>query len=247
MERENSELGAALGAIGVLTAAAILVAVRGHVSSTNVALALVVFVLLAGVAGGRVAGATTALVAAMSFDFFHTVPYNSLKIADRNDIETAVMLLVIGLVVGEIGAWTRRTRLVLDDERRNVRRIHGIAERAATGEHALDLVPTVTAELVDLLQLRTCRFEAVPFEPPLPAMVRGVGKSPGSIRRRDLGLAFSAPVMELAVLFRGTPYGRFVLETTPGVPVSQDRRLTAVSLTDQLGAALAQGSASPVR
>lgn len=245
MDRENSELGAGLGALGVLTAAAALVGVRDHVSSTNIALVLVVFVLLAGVGGGRVAGATTALVAAVSFDFFHTQPYNSLKIADGNDIETAVILLVIGLVVGEIGAWTRRTRLVLEDERRNLRRIHGVAERAAGGEHASDLVPVVTAELTDLLRLRSCRFEAFPFEPPLPSMARGGGKSAG-MRLRDLGTAFSAPVMELAVLDRGVPCGRFVLESTPGVPVSQDRRITAVSLADQLGTALARGSASPV-
>ena len=42
------------------------------------------FVLLGAVTGGRGAGVVSALVAAISFDFFHTRPYGSLKITDGN-------------------------------------------------------------------------------------------------------------------------------------------------------------------
>jgi len=45
--------------------------------------------------------------------------------------------------------------------------------------------------------------------------------------------------IDLVVHGRGRPHGRFVLTPTPGVPVSWDRRVVAVALADQAGAALA--------
>ena len=42
----------------------------------------------------------------------------------------------------------------------------------------------------------------------------------------------------LPVLARGRPVGRFVLTPTPGAGVSLERRIVAVALADQAGAAL---------
>src|SRR5437588_9084498 len=94
--------GSAVGGIGSIATAALLVAVRDQVATVNVALVLVLLVLLGAVIGGRRAGVVSAVVAAMSLDFFHTLPYNSLKIANSNDIQTTVLLLVVGVAVGEI-------------------------------------------------------------------------------------------------------------------------------------------------
>jgi hypothetical protein len=44
--------------------------------------------------------------------------------------------------------------------------------------------------------------------------------------------------LELLVEGRGQTLGRFVLEPTPGVPVSRQRRVVAVAIADQVGAAL---------
>src|SRR5438874_13172847 len=98
----RASFGAALGSLSSLFAAALLVGVRGEIANANVALVLVVCIVLGAVTGGRAAGVAAALVAAASFDFFHTRPYNSLKMTDGNDIIATLLLLVVGLAVGEI-------------------------------------------------------------------------------------------------------------------------------------------------
>ena len=49
-----------------------------------------------------------AVSAAVWFDFFWTQPYETLAITTRADIETAVLLLLLGLAVAEIGVHARR-------------------------------------------------------------------------------------------------------------------------------------------
>src|SRR5207253_10895130 len=93
-------IGLAVGSLGALGAAAVLVGVRGEIANANVALVLVLFVLLGAAVGGRSSGAVSALVAAASFDFFHTRPYGSLKINSAADIEATGLLLLVGLAVG---------------------------------------------------------------------------------------------------------------------------------------------------
>ena len=46
------------------------------------------------------------------------------------------------------------------------------------------------------------------------------------------------PEIELVVQSRGQTLGRFVLTPTAGYPVSHERRVVAVALADQAGAAL---------
>ena len=68
-----------------------MVGVRGEIANADVALLLMVFVLAGAVIGGRTAGVLSAAAAAMAFDFFHTRPYGTLKIANRDDVMTTAM------------------------------------------------------------------------------------------------------------------------------------------------------------
>lgn len=74
--------------------AGLLVGVRGEILNANVVLVLVVVLTAALTLGGRGPGMATAVVAAMSFDFFHTRPYLSLNISSQDDVETAGLLLL---------------------------------------------------------------------------------------------------------------------------------------------------------
>ena len=228
-----------MGALGSLSAAAALVGVRGEIANGNVALILVVFVLLGAVVGGRAAGAVSALVAAVSFDFFHTHPYGSLKMTDGNDILTTVLLLLVGVIVGEIAIRAQRIHALRDDDHRQLRRIQRVAGLAAEGEGVDDLLLAVTAELIETLDLRDCRFERPPYPDVLPRMGRE-----GAVETREHRYAqhggFELPRggVELPVMAAGKQVGRFVLTPTPGVGVSRERRVIAVALADQFGAAL---------
>src|SRR5205823_5799460 len=122
------------------------------VATVNVALVLVLLVLLGAVIGGRRAGVVSAVVAAMSLDFFHTLPYNSLKIANSNDIQTTVLLLVVGVAVGEIAGRSDGIRAATRGRRRELARVHRVAQLAAGGESVDDLVSALCAELIETLR-----------------------------------------------------------------------------------------------
>ena len=64
---------------------AALVSVRGSVPNTDIALLIIAAVLVVATSGRRAAAAVAALSAALSYDYFHTLPYHSFTIANRND------------------------------------------------------------------------------------------------------------------------------------------------------------------
>ena len=96
--------------VGIPLVAAMLIPLRGHVENTNIALVLVVAVVAVALSASRIAAAIAALSAAFWFDFFFTVPFNSPTIASGEDALTASLLLLVGLVVGELSVWALRQR-----------------------------------------------------------------------------------------------------------------------------------------
>jgi len=236
-------LGIAVGGLGSVGAALALVGVRGELLNANVALILVVFVLLGAIVGGRSAGAMSALAAAIAFDFFHTKPYNNLRIANGNEIVTTVLLFVVGLAVGEVAARAERIRGLLAADRHELRRVHRIAELAANGEGAEDLILSVTAELMGLLKLKDCYFEWAPFIASLPTI-----EPSGYVERHEwrwTGEGFELPSsgVQVPVVSGGKTVGRFVLVPTPGVGVRPEARMIAVALADHVGVVVSKRAA----
>jgi len=102
-------VGAALPA----GSSAALVTVRGSVHNTDIALLITGAVLVVALSGRRSAAAVAALSAAISYDYFHTVPYHSLVIANRNDAVATIVLGLLALVVGQIAARASDTHVEL--------------------------------------------------------------------------------------------------------------------------------------
>ena len=238
LERIRRDVGIAVGGIGPITVAALLVGFRDHIQNTNVALILVVMVVAAAAIGGRFAGATSAFISALAFDFFHTQPYLRLTIDTADDVETTVLLLVVGLMVGNLAAGAMRARASAAESSLEIQRIHRVAERAARGEEAVQVLEAAQDELVELLTLRSCKFEAQPILSALPRLDRSGRIDTTVWRFRDGGFELPAEGVELPVYGRGQHLGRFVLEPTAGVGVTLEQRVVAVAIADQVGAAL---------
>ena len=236
------DVGLVLAGLAPIAVAAVLVGVRGRIQNANVALILVVVVVATAAIGGRLAGATSAVVSALSFNFFHTQPYLRLTIDSADDVETTLLLLAVGLLVGHITARAMRARASAAGSSLEIRRIHRVAERAARGEEAAEVLEAAQGELVELLTLQGCRFEAQPFLTVLPRLERGGQLDQRVWRYRDGGFELSPEGVELPVYGRGQQLGRFVLEPTPGVGVSLEQRVVAVAIADQVGATLAAPS-----
>jgi len=235
-------LGLAIAAFGPLLVAGILVPFRDDLASANIVLVFVLVVVCGAAIGTRWSGALTAIVAAMSFDFFFTRPYQSLKIDSSDDLETTVLLLVIGLVVAEIVTYSRRHRAASVSRGDEIARLHRVAELVASDSDAEDVVLSVQAELIGLLSLRDCRYETEPYSSDLPRLERN-GAIAGD-HRHWIGGEYTLPGQgaELPVLGRGRQFGRLVLVPDLSVGVSIEERVVAVALADQLGAAFAADS-----
>ncbi|MCU1378613.1 MAG: Osmosensitive channel histidine kinaselike protein [Acidimicrobiales bacterium] len=105
------------------------------------------------------------------------------------------------------------------------------------------MIEAAEAELSALLTLRSCRFEAPPYERKLERLERsGTVIPPKQLitvsRFSRHGMELPAAGVELPVLSRGQEVGRFVLEPTPEFGASLEQRVVAVALADQVGAAL---------
>jgi K+-sensing histidine kinase KdpD len=85
---------------------------RHTLGTPNIALVLAAMVGLAGIVGGRLAGGLAGVVAALSFNFFHTQPYHSLRIHSARDVTIVALLAGLGIVVSDISAWRRRKETI---------------------------------------------------------------------------------------------------------------------------------------
>jgi K+-sensing histidine kinase KdpD len=221
-----------------LALAAVLVPFRQTFEATAAALALVAVIVAVAMMGDRLAGYLATVAATLSFDYFLTKPYERLAITQRADLETAICLFVVGIVVTEIAMQSRRFHLRAEEKSQFVGLLHAVSELAATGASRGQVIDVVCHELVGLLDLRACRYEAGPAVRPRMRVERnGDVLLGGAVWAVDeLGLPGSE--LELSVCDRGQEEGRFVLTPTPGRPVSLERRIVAVALSDQAGAAL---------
>ncbi|MFB6819791.1 DUF4118 domain-containing protein [Streptomyces sp. NPDC056347] len=220
--------------------AALLVPFRTDLTSANAALVLVVVVVAVAALGNRAAGALAALSAAVWFDFFLAPPYQRFTITGRDDLQTAVLLLVVGLVVSQLAARVRRLRVVAITDAGHLTALHDTAQLARSTTSPDAVVDHVRGELTRLLGLRSCRFEYGTLLGHPPRLEQDgdvvVGRRVWDLERKG----WPPEEIELRATGNGHYYGRFMLTPEPGSgPAPLQARLVAVTLADQAGEAMA--------
>ena len=241
--RDDATIAVPLASLATLGVACLLVLVRGEIQTDVTALVLATMVALCARAGGRSAGVASSLMAAASFDFFHTKPYLSLKISDGNDVLATALLLAVGLVVGGLSARA-------SEDRRKVQAMGGqgaILRRVLTvaGDgDADDVELAVQAELIALLRLESCTYSADPTD--LPTLGHGGELHDAQLRYHDEGFELPHPAFAIPVEGFGRHLGHLVCVPEPDVGVDLTNRRTAVALAEVLGLVLgaAHGSAA---
>jgi K+-sensing histidine kinase KdpD len=221
--------------------AAILVPFRASIPNTDAALVMLLVVVAVAANGYRLAGILAALSVAVWFDFFLTRPYETFSITRRTDIETTVLLLVIGIAVTEIAVWGRRQHVAASRRAGYLDGINSAAQAVAAGGSASALIEQVTSQLIQLLALRSCRFQYGVAGVGRPARLRRDGSVTIGQRAWDVDAeGFPAGCdTELLVESGGLLQGRFLMTPAPEARPTPEQRLLAVALADQAGAALA--------
>ncbi|GGJ56850.1 DUF4118 domain-containing protein [Streptomyces brasiliensis] len=234
--RERVALVASL--LAPFLVALVLVPFRTHLSHTNAALVLVVVVVAVAALGSRTAGAVAALSAAAWFDFFFTRPYNTFDITASADVETAVLLLAVGLIVSQLAMRARRLEVITVTDAGYLARIHATADLVQSARSGDTVVDHVRRELTELLGLRGCRFEYGTLLGQPPRLEQDGGVTTGR-RNWDVDTA-GWPEGEIELRAYGNEHylGRFMLTSGPGPVPPLQARLVAVTLADHAGAAL---------
>ena len=138
-----------------LGVAAILVPFRSSFANTASALILVAVIVAVATLGNRVSGFVATVSATLWFDYFLTRPYEKLTITHRPDIEVAVSLFVVGIIVTELATRNRYHRATAAEEAEFIGLIHEISELATSGASSRDVVERVRNELTTLLHLQS--------------------------------------------------------------------------------------------
>ena len=116
-----------------LLACVVLIPFRDSIANTNAALGLVLLIVAAASTGIRSAGLVAAVSSAAWFDFFLTEPYQQFTITDQADIETAILLVLVGIAVTEVALWGHRQHARASQQQGYLDGVHGTAATVGAG------------------------------------------------------------------------------------------------------------------
>ena len=233
---------AVIALVAPIVLALILLPLRREAPVASVALGFAVLVSLLGAIGTRMTALIAAVSAAVCYDVVFTQPYGSIVISHPQDIETTALLLVGGLIVGQLSARNRRNRGIAVQQSKDLAHIQAIAELMAAGAAPNEVVDAVAQELRSLLGLRDCRFETSRPDRPGPTIDRNGNVSWGRIWWGVDTLGLPGKEITIDVEHNQRRMGRYVLIAEPGTKVRRDQLLAAVTLAEQAGAALGAGA-----
>jgi len=217
-----------------------LLPLRDHVRNTNVALLLALVTVGVSVLGGLAPGAVAGLTAAITYDVLFTHPYGSLAITDVDDVETALLLMLIGAASGALVGWGRRQRRAAARHEASARRLRRHAELASGSDSLGRLLQQSREELCDVLGARTCVYEPGPPGNDVPLFTHTGVIIPAAS-------ASTRPWVALPIRRSGRMVGHFLIEfpsgsTTP-MAFPAEARQTATALADHVGEVLETYSA----
>jgi K+-sensing histidine kinase KdpD len=208
------------------------------VPDASAAVALVVVIVAASATGVRAAGVCAAVSSAVWFDFFLTQPYRSFAIHNAEDIEVAVLLLIVGVAVTELALWGQRQRADLGRERGYLDGVMATAESVAQDAGASTVTSAVADRIREVLDLDRCEFVPSGTIPGGPQLERdGTVTRGGSSLDIDRGGLPTDSVVVLPVRSGTGVRGYFQLTAASHVArPTRDQRRVAVLLADQVAA-----------
>src|SRR5262245_9359918 len=134
MARPDPEsLWMALGAFGALALGVALIPLRGVTPASNLAFVFLALTIIVAEVGGRKAGLATAVVSALSLNFFLTAPYLTLSISDADDIVAFVALAVCGLITAAFGRRRAQSAEMLGRARNDLAALERLADTLIPG------------------------------------------------------------------------------------------------------------------
>jgi hypothetical protein len=147
MERENERmLLLGVGPLAAILLGMALVPVRSLTTASNFTFVFLALTIVVGEFGGRTAAVATAVVSALSLDFFLTQPYLRLAIQDKHDIIAFFGLAGCGLLTASLASERGRWAAPRAPARRQLELLHStVTELEQAGPLEGRLAPTLDA------------------------------------------------------------------------------------------------------
>jgi uncharacterized protein DUF4118 len=209
---DESRVWAVAGGLGAMALGVALIPLRAHTSASNLAFIFLALTIVVAELGGRSAALVTAVVSAMSLNFFLTEPYLTLAITKADDVVAFVALAACGLIAAAFGR--RRERL---------------SEAAGRGHEELEILKRLSERLGDgtsldqvLADLRQgFGLSAVALRDAQDRVVASAGSVPAARPETELTQDTLLPVDESRLRFGAKGFrlpehgGRLALHTAP--------------------------------
>jgi Domain of unknown function (DUF4118) len=137
---DSESLSVLVGVVAAIGLGMALTALRTVTSPSNLAFVFIVLTLVVAETGGRRAAIVTALVSAMSLNFFLIEPYLTLTISKRDDLIAFIAMLVAGLIAAAFGKRRTRWATVASGARAHLQTLSRIAQRLDIDPPSLDAI-----------------------------------------------------------------------------------------------------------
>lgn len=134
------------GALGSMALAVVLIPLRGMVAASNLAWVFMALTILVAELGGRGPALVTALISAMSLNFFLTEPYLTLQITNRQDIIAFCALAGCGLIAAAFGRRRERLSEVAGRADRELGMLSRLVQRARSEREIGNLLDELRAD-----------------------------------------------------------------------------------------------------
>jgi len=121
------------GALGSMALGIVLIPLRTTVAASNLAFVFLAFTIVVAELGGRGPALVTALVSAMSLNFFLTEPYLTLAITKTDDVVAFFALAACGLIAAAFGRRRERLSEMAGRADRELTNLTRFIERARSG------------------------------------------------------------------------------------------------------------------
>jgi hypothetical protein len=128
------------GALGSMALGIVLIPLRTVVAASNLAFVFLAFTIVVAELGGRGPALVTALVSAMSLNFFLTEPYLTLVITKTDDVVAFFALAACGLIAAAFGRRRERLSEVAGRADRELADLTRLIERARSGRAPASLL-----------------------------------------------------------------------------------------------------------
>jgi two-component system sensor histidine kinase KdpD len=138
---------AAVGVLSLAVATLVVAALQAYVGVLNASAVYLVAVVLTAYVTGTVGAIAAAVGSFLLYNFLFTEPLYTFTIADPSAWLSVVLLLFVGIVVGQLAALQRTRSQVAIDREREARALFGVSRALATRVSTPLVLPEITNTL----------------------------------------------------------------------------------------------------